>query len=124
MQKAVERDVVQGVLTKFSTCLVELVTQGIGVKIDGLGTFYPTFEATGAENAVNYNINEHLQGVHIRFWPDNTKLDQITSRAFKDKVVLSQNMIFDMYGVPKKVEGGTLVDYGTGADDDDEQPEP
>ena len=37
-------DVVLGVLTKFSSCMVELISQGVGVKIDGLGTFYPTLE--------------------------------------------------------------------------------
>ncbi len=107
------RDVVLGVLTKFTTCMVELVTQGIGVKLDGLGTFYPTFEAAGAETPVGYDVNAYLKGVHIRFWPENTQLDQITSRAFKEKCVLSQNMIFDKAGKPKRVVDGRLIDYGS-----------
>ena len=106
------RDIVVGVLTKFSTCLVELVSQGIGVKLDGLGTFYPTFESRGAETPVGYDVNSYVKGIHIRFWPENAELDKITSRAFVEKCVLKQNMIFDKTGKPKKVKDGQLVDYG------------
>ena len=111
-------DVVSGVLTKFKECLVELVSQGTGVKIDGIGTFYPTLEAKGAEDPVGYNIAEYLQGVHIRFTPEGCEDDRITSRALLSKVAFNQNMIFDINGVPKKVKDGQLVDYG----DDEEQP--
>lgn len=110
-------DVVFGVLTKFKDCLVELVSQGTGVKIDGLGTFYPTLEASGAESAVGYNINEYLKGVHVRFLPENTDTEKITSRAFAEKVSMKQRLIFDMNGVPKKVENGELVNYGETDDD-------
>lgn len=111
-------DVVFGVLTKFKDCLVELVSQGTGVKIDGLGTFYPTLEATGAESAVGYNINEHLKGVHVRFLPEDADIEKITSRAFAEKVYMKQRLIFDMNGVPKKVENGELVSYGETSTDD------
>ncbi len=112
------RDVVIGVLTKFRDCLVELVSEGVAVKMDGLGTFYPTIEATGAESAVGYDPSSHIQGVHVRYLPEDSANDQITSRAMMKKVSLKQNMIFDKTGKPKKVVDGQLVDYGT---DDDEQ---
>ena len=35
-------DAIQAVLVKISQCVPELVAQGIGVKLDGLGIFYPT----------------------------------------------------------------------------------
>lgn len=111
-------DVVAGVLTKFKDCLVELVSQGTAVKIDGLGTFYPSLEAKGADTPVGYNIGEFLEGIHVRFLPENTEVDRITSRAFMSKVAMKQNMIFDLNGVPKKVKDGQLVDYGT--DDNNE----
>mgnify|MGYP002623588778 CR=1 FL=1 len=113
-------DVVVGVLTKFKDCLVELVSQGTAVKLDGLGTFYPSLEAKGAESPVNYNIGEYLKGVHLRFLPENSDDDKITSRVMKTKVAMSQNMIFDMNGVPKKVVDGNLVDYGADTDAEDE----
>lgn len=106
------RDVVLGVLTKFTSCMVELVSQGVGVKLDGLGTFYPTMEAHGAETPVGYDINSYLQGVHIRFLPESAELDNITSRTFKKKCLMQQNMIFDKAGKPKRVVDGQIVDYG------------
>ena len=36
------RDIVQGVLTKLCECIPELVGQGVPVKLDGIGIFYPT----------------------------------------------------------------------------------
>ena len=106
-------DVVLGVMTKFRDCLVELVSQGVGVKIDGIGTFYPTLEAKGAETPVKYNLDTYLQGVHVRFLPEDVSEEQITSRAFATKVSMKQRMIFDNTGKPKKVVNGQLVDYGT-----------
>lgn len=103
-------DVVIGVLTKFKECLVELVSQGTAVKIDGLGTFYPSLEAKGAESPVGYSIAEYLRGVHVRFLPENGD-ERLTSRAMKTKVAMSQNMIFDKNGVPKKIVEGQMVDY-------------
>lgn len=41
------RDVINGVLLKMSSCIVELLSQGNPVKIDGLGTFVPTVESDG-----------------------------------------------------------------------------
>ncbi len=38
----VGRDAIQAVLVKLSECIPELVAQGVGVKLDGLGIFYPT----------------------------------------------------------------------------------
>ena len=40
------RDIIEGVLTKMSSCITELLSQGNPVKIDGLGTFVPTVEST------------------------------------------------------------------------------
>ena len=107
-------DVVAGVLTKFSNCMVELLEQGIAVKIDGLGTFYPTLESKGAESPVLYNLDTYLQGVHIRFLPDDTDRAALSSRQFRKKVAMKQRMIFDNTGKPKKVVDGQLVDYGGG----------
>ncbi len=115
------QDVVQGVLTKFTACMVELIKEGVGVKLDGLGTFYPTIEAKGAETPVGYNIMEYAKGVHIRFTPENSELDRITSRQMQAMCSFKQNMLFDLNGVPKKVKDGQLVDYGT--EDEEEEDE-
>ena len=71
---------------------------------------------------MGYNINEYLKGVHVRFLPEDTDDEKITSRAMAEKVNFQQRLIFDMNGVPKRVKDGELVNYGD--DDDDEEPEP
>ena len=114
-------DVVYGVLTKFKSCLVELVSTGVAVKLDGLGIFYPTLESKGAETPIQYNVEDYVKGIHIRFTPDNTDDESITSRAFLQKCSLNQRMLFDKAGVPKKVKNGQLVDYDEGDDEDEEQ---
>ncbi len=40
------RDIIEGVLTKMTGCIIELLSQGNPVKIDGLGIFSPTVEST------------------------------------------------------------------------------
>ena len=60
----------------------------MGVKLDGLGTFYPTFECEGADSEKDFSVNTHLKGIHIRFQPEGTKDEELTSRKFKDKVTL------------------------------------
>lgn len=110
------RDLVEGVMMKFKDCLVELISQGVGVKLDGLGTFYPTLEAKGATTPVSYDLATNLSGVHIRFVPENAAEERITSRVFKNHVLFNQRLIIDKNGVPKLVKGGQLVDYGTDED--------
>ena len=87
------RDVVEGVLTKLTQCIPELLSQGIPVKLDGLGTFYPTIEAVNGgiesiEAAKEVSAASVVEGVHVRFTPENAELDRITSKAFKERCTL------------------------------------
>ena len=89
------RAIVEGVVTQISHCVPELVAHGVGVKLDGLGIFYPTVEnrkggVTYADlKAGGVDPNELVKGVHFRFQPDDSKLDKVTSRAFKEKCILT-----------------------------------
>ena len=80
-------DVVEGVLKKFKTCLLEMLLDSKKVKINGLGTFYLTAECTkgGADKEEDFNVNQHLTALHIRFLPDQTAEDNISSREFIKK---------------------------------------
>ena len=80
-------DVVFGVLEKFRSCLVEMLLNSRKVKIDGLGTFYPTMECTkgGAATEDKFNTNEHVQGIHIRFLPETAQEQNLSSREFLKK---------------------------------------
>ena len=94
------RDVVEGMVIKFRECIVELLMQGVGVKLDGLGTFYPTLETTGADTPEGYTIGDHLKGVHIRFRPERTPGDDLTSPVFAREVLLRQRLVIDRHGMP------------------------
>ena len=81
------QDVVEGVMVKFKTCLLEMLLESKKVKIAGLGTFYLTAECEkgGAEKEADFNVNQHLKALHIRFLPDQTAEDNISSREFIKK---------------------------------------
>jgi predicted histone-like DNA-binding protein len=78
-------DVVYGVLEKFRSCLVEMLLNSKKVKIDGLGTFYCTLESSGAVSKDKYNTQEHIKGLHVRFLPEQTQEQNISSREFLKK---------------------------------------
>ena len=80
-------DVVEGVMKKVKTCLVEMLLESKKVKIAGLGTFYLTAECTkgGAEKEEDFNVNQHLAALHIRFLPDQAAEDNLSSREFIKK---------------------------------------
>ena len=115
----VGRDAIMAVLIKLSECVPELVSQGVGVKLDGLGTFYPSIEnekggATEAQmQDKTFNPTSIIKGVHLRFTPDGTALDNLTSRQFLQNNVspASQNIVEavtrTINGKPMKVQ--TLV---------------
>jgi predicted histone-like DNA-binding protein len=77
-------DVVYGVLEKFRSCLVEMLLESKKVKIEGLGTFYCTLEnqKNGASKKEEYNPNKHMKALHIRFLPEQTTEENISSREF------------------------------------------
>jgi len=81
------QDVVEGVMVKFRNCLLEMLLESKKVKIAGLGTFYLTAECTkgGADKEEDFNVNQHLAALHIRFLPDQAAEDNISSREFIKK---------------------------------------
>ena len=80
-------DVVEGVRKKFKTCLLEMLLESKKVKISGLGTFYLTAECQkgGSNKEEDFNVNQHLKALHIRFLPDQTAEDNLSSREFIKK---------------------------------------
>lgn len=98
------RDVIEGVLTKMSSCIVELLSQGNPVKIDGLGIFVPKVQATKNGISLNdllagkWNASTYVKGIHIRFRPEGSGDEDITSRRFKEQCSLST------FGVEEKID--------------------
>ena len=80
-------DVVYGVLEKFRSCLLEMLLNSKKVKIEGLGTFYCTIEnqKKGALKKEDYLPSKHMKALHIRFLPEQTTEENISSREFLKK---------------------------------------
>ena len=96
-------DIVYGVLAKLCQCIPELLAQGQPVKLDGLGTFYPTAKnehggLESVEAAKNMTPEQAVEGVRVRFLPDGTKLDDMTSKAFKDRCALVWGNLIEITG--------------------------
>ena len=77
-------DVVFGVLEKFRSCMLEMLLNSKKVKIEGLGTFYTTLENEkgGALKKDDYSVSKHMKALHIRFLPEQTTEENISSREF------------------------------------------
>ena len=104
-------DVVYGVLEKFRSCLLEMLLNSKKVKIEGLGTFYCTLENTkhGAAKKEDYNPNKHMKALHIRFLPEQTTEENISSREFlkKAEFILIDNLL------PKEDGNGSQSSSGS-----------
>lgn len=83
------------VLETVVKCIPELVAQGVSVKLNGIGIFYPTIAnpqgglklaemKAGAPSAATV-----VNGLRLRFRPDSTKLDNLTSKSLRDKTAIS-----------------------------------
>ena len=80
---SVPRAIVEAVITQIAQCIPELCAQGIGVKLESLGTFYPTVKSSSIEEAdlkEDMDATKYIKGIHVRFLPDGTKLDDFTSK--------------------------------------------
>ena len=87
-QSVYSRDIIEGVIDRLTTVMTELLTSGESVKWDGLGTFTPYVESTGSVDVDSYDVNVNVKGIPIRFIPENTKGEQLTSRKFCDQCTL------------------------------------
>ena len=107
--KLVTYDLAQLVLLNIVSCLKELITQGQPVKLDGFGTFTPTIENDGkkakstVEETLAMGLDELVEGVHLRFIPENSKGEELTSRELKKECVLQAAYV--VRSVKKTVDG-------------------
>ena len=90
------------VLQNVVSCMKELMSQGVPVKLDGLGTFRPTITNTkggspSVEDALEKGAENLIEGVNICFIPEGVKGEKLTGKAFK------QECVFEMaYVVARK----------------------
>ena len=87
-QSVYSRDIVEGVIQRLTKVMVELLQGGQPVKWDGLGTFTPNINGTGVNEVSQVSVDQ-IKGVKINFIPENSKGEQLTSKAFKDLCTFS-----------------------------------
>ena len=91
-------DVVIGVITKLKTCLQEMLADGYKVKLDGIGTLYPTLTSEGVEDAKDYSASENVTRVGIAFLADQGKKSLFKARAMRNGVSLSTKLYSELTG--------------------------
>ena len=67
-------DVCKGVALKLATCLLEQLLEGKKVQFGDLGTFYLSAKCTGADSEEDFNVNQNIKGLHLRFAPSRTDI--------------------------------------------------
>ena len=88
------------VLGQVVDCMSELLSQGQPVKLDGLGTFYPSVDGQGngkndIETAIAVGPDAMINGIKIIFTPENSKGEKLTSRAFKEQCIFEYGYLVE-----------------------------
>ena len=102
------------VLQNIVGCLKEMAVQGQPVKLDGFGTFSPILESDGTkvvdsvDGSLNVGIDNLIAGVHLRFTPENSKGEALTSRALKKECTFRAAYVV---ASKKKEVNGKTVSY-------------
>ena len=80
-------DVVIGVLEAYRNCLIEQLLESKKVKVEGLGTFYVTIanKEGGEKDLAKFNIATIAQGLRLRFLPDASQEENLSSKEFLKK---------------------------------------
>ena len=118
-------DVVIGVITKLKTCLQEMLADGYKVKLDGIGTLYPTLTSEGVEDAKDYSASENVTRVGIAFLADQGKKSLFKARAMRNDVSLSTKLYSELTGEEEGLtptpspsgEGSSNTDSGSNSGD-------
>jgi nucleoid DNA-binding protein len=109
------------VLGQVVDCMTELLSQGQPVKLDGLGTFYPSVDAQkqgqiDVETAVAKGCDALINGIKINFSPENSKGEKLTSRAFKEQCIFEFGYVVESVkrtvgGKEKRFQNKTPITY-------------
>ena len=70
-------------LQKMVGCIKELACQGVPIKLDGLGTFYPGIVSKGADSVPAYSVDQHIEAVKLGFTPEYAGEDKLNGPALK-----------------------------------------
>ena len=132
-------DVVMGVLEAYRNCLIEQLLESKKVKVEGLGTFYVTIanKEGGEKDLAKFNIGTLAQGLRLRFLPDASQEENLSSKEFlkkarfidvatltKDKSVEDEESPSTENGSPSTGSGTSGSSGSNGSSQDGETPDP
>ena len=89
-------DVVKGVVEKFIQCIREQLLESKKVKLNGLGTFYLSISTGGANSAREFDINEQLKSIRLRFLGDKSKGSKYSAAAIRSAARLQEAGKYDI----------------------------
>ena len=116
-------DVVMGVLEAYRNCLIEQLLESKKVKVEGLGTFYVTIanKEGGEKDLEKFNIGTIAQGLRLRFLPDASQEENLSSKEFLKKArfidvatLTKDKTVEDEEDSNASQGGGTVVDDNQG----------
>ena len=116
-------DVVMGVLEAYRNCLIEQLLESKKVKVEGLGTFYVTIanKEGGEKDLSKFNISTIAQGLRLRFLPDASQEEDLSSKEFLKKArfvdvatLTKDKNVEDEEESDTNQGGGTVVDDNQG----------
>ena len=115
-------DVVMGVLEAYRNCLIEQLLESKKVKVDGLGTFYVTIanKEGGEKDITKFNISNIAQGLRLRFLPDASQEENLSSKEFLKKAKFVDVATLTKDNTVEDVEDN---ENGGGTDENDNQNE-
>ena len=100
-------DVVIGVITKLKSCMQEMLADGHKVKLDGIGTLYPTLTSAGVDNAKDFSATENVTRIGIAFLADQSRRSMYKARSMREAVSLSTSVYSELTGEDNPESGNT-----------------
>jgi predicted histone-like DNA-binding protein len=100
-------DVVIGVITKMKNCMQEMLADGHKVKLDGIGTLYPTLTSAGVDNAKDFSATENVTRIGIAFLADQSRRSMYKARSMREAVSLSTSVYSELTGEETAENGAT-----------------
>ena len=89
-------DVVVGLITRLKNCMVELLSDGWKVKLDGIGTLYPKVTSAGTASADDYTPESNVRRLGVAFVADQSKRSKYKASAMRERVSLSTELFQEL----------------------------
>ena len=107
-------DVVIGVITKMKNCMQEMLADGHKVKLDGIGTLYPTLTSAGVDNAKDFSATENVTRIGIAFLADQSRKSMYKARSMREAVNLSTSVYSELTGEVEDPDNGNTESGNNG----------